>query len=94
MYNRPDYVEAGGPMTYGVNLLDLDRRAATYVDKTLKGAKPADLPVEQPKKFEFIILTAELGCGLHKNGLIASWSFPTTVPFRLHLLFARRFVSD
>jgi putative ABC transport system substrate-binding protein len=55
MYNRPDYVEAGGLMSYGVNLLDLDRRAATYVEKILKGAKPAALPVEQPKKFEFII---------------------------------------
>ena len=55
MYFRSDYVEAGGLMTYGVNYTDLSRRAATYVDKILKGAKPADLPVEQPKKFEFII---------------------------------------
>ena len=55
MYPFSSYVEAGGLMFYGVNLTDLDRRTATYVDKILKGVKPADLPVEQPKKFEFII---------------------------------------
>jgi putative ABC transport system substrate-binding protein len=54
-YPRPEYVEDGGLMTYGPSINDLFQRAATYVDKILKGAKPADLSVEQPTRFEFII---------------------------------------
>jgi putative ABC transport system substrate-binding protein len=55
IYHQSLFVEAGGLMFYGVNILDLDRRAATYVDKILKGRTPADLPVEQPMRFEFVI---------------------------------------
>jgi len=55
MYPQSEFVEAGGMMSYAPNYTDLFRRAADFVDKILKGAKPADLPVDQPKKFEFII---------------------------------------
>lgn len=54
-YPRREFVEDGGLMSYGVKFIDLDRRAATYVDKILKGAAAAELPVEQPKNFELII---------------------------------------
>ena len=72
-YFRRDFVEDGGLMTYGVSFADLDRRAATYVDKILKGAKPAELPVEQPIKFEFIVnlkAAKQIGLTIPPNVLV------------------------
>jgi putative ABC transport system substrate-binding protein len=73
IYQNREHVEAGGLMTYGVSEADLDRRAATYVDKILKRTKPADLPVEQPKKFEFIInlkAAKQIGLTIPPNVLV------------------------
>ncbi len=73
IYPFPEFVEAGGLISYGVSFADLWRRAATYVDKILKGAKPADLPVEQPTKFELIInlkAAKQIGLTIPPNMLV------------------------
>jgi putative tryptophan/tyrosine transport system substrate-binding protein len=73
VYASRNYVEVGGLMSYGSSFADLNRRAASYVDKILKGAKPSDLPVEQPIKFEFVInLKTAKTLGLQiPSGLVA-----------------------
>ena len=65
MHGVRDYVEAGGLMSYGTNIVNQYRRAADYVDKILRGAKPGELPVEQPTKFDLVInLTTAKALGL------------------------------
>jgi ABC-type uncharacterized transport system substrate-binding protein len=73
MYPRADYVDDGGLMFYGIDTNDLSRRAAIFVDKILKGKKPADLPVEQPKKFAFVVnlkTAKQLGITIPPNLLV------------------------
>ena len=73
IYYAAEFVEDGGLMTYGANRSDLHRRAATYVDKILKGRTPADLPVEQPMKFEFIVnlkAAKQIGLTIPPNVLV------------------------
>ena len=73
MYPRADYVDDGGLMFYGVDTNDLSRRAAIFVDKILKGAKPGEIPVEQPKKFDFIVnlkTAKQLGVTIPPNVLV------------------------
>jgi putative ABC transport system substrate-binding protein len=73
IYPDSDSMDAGGLMFYGTNITDLFRRAATYVDKILKGRTPADLPVEQPMRFEFIIsliAAKQIGLTIPPNVLV------------------------
>jgi putative ABC transport system substrate-binding protein len=73
MFAMRDYAEVGGLMSYGPNVADLYRRAAMYVDRILKGARPAELPVEQPTKFDLVInarTAAALGLNLPQSLLI------------------------
>ncbi len=73
IYDRREFVEGGGLMSYATSITDLDRRAATFVDKILKGTKPADIPVEQPMKFEFIVnlkAAKQIGLTIPPNVLV------------------------
>jgi putative ABC transport system substrate-binding protein len=73
IYHNEDFIEAGGLMSYAPSLIDMHRRAAIFVDKILKGTKPADLPVEQPMKFEFVVnlkTAKQIGVTIPPNVLV------------------------
>jgi len=73
IYTRGDYVASGGLMSYGTDLAELYRRAATMIDKILKGTKPTDIPVEQPTKFEFVVnlkTAKQIGLTIPPNVLV------------------------
>jgi putative tryptophan/tyrosine transport system substrate-binding protein len=73
IYEFKEFVEAGGLMSYGTDIIAVYRRLGIYIDKIIRGAKPADLPVEQPKKFEFIInlkAAKQIGVTIPPNVLV------------------------
>jgi ABC-type uncharacterized transport system substrate-binding protein len=75
MYQAREFVDAGGLMSYGANLDDLFQRTATHVDKVLKGAKPSELPVERPTKFELVInvkVARALGLTINRDILLVA----------------------
>lgn len=82
MYAAPEFTDAGGLMSYGLSYDDLYRRAAIFVDKILKGCRPADLPVEQPTKFEFVINLKGIQPAPSKKRLLHGLTIPPSVLYR------------